>query len=204
MEKIKMPFRDKYPITQEYGVKVNYMRAGIHNGIDWGLPKGTPLLACFTGKVIKAEKWQFKGYGREIQIQREDGLIAQYAHCSQIFVKVGIKIEAGTIIGESGNTGFVLGKNGYHLHFGVKWKNEWIDPKKVINIFNQIEKIKIEVENKNENKIHTVVQGDTLTKIAKLYLGNENLWKKIYEINKSTIDNPNQIKIGQKIEIPNS
>jgi len=216
MEKIRMPFKGKYPMTQDYGVKVSYMRAGIHTGIDWGIPKGTPLVACFAGRVIKADQWQLKGYGREVQIQREDGLIAQYAHCSKIFVKVGTQVEIGTILAESGNTGFVisLGGGGYHLHFGIMENGKWIDPKKYLDPKKETTpppppaQVKIPVQNKDplptpDGLIHTVEKGDTLSKIARTYLGNGNLWGRIFEINKDTIANPNKIRIGQKIKIPN-
>jgi murein DD-endopeptidase MepM/ murein hydrolase activator NlpD len=220
MEKIKIPFAGKYPMTQDYGVKVSYMRAGIHTGIDWGLPKGTPLLACFAGKVIKAARWQLTGYGKEIQIQRADGLIAQYGHCSEILCEVGNEIETGTILGKSGNTGFVisLGGGGYHLHFGTMIKAAWFDPKKVLDGMSlpldfkgteikQPEPVKIPVKNEDQEpgpeQIHTVEKGDTLSKLAKAYLGNGNLWPQIFEINKDTLINPNKLKIGQKIKIPN-
>lgn len=211
MEKIKMPFVGKYPVTQKYGVKVKYMRAGIHTGIDWGLPKGTPLLASFAGKVIKAERWQLNGYGREIQIQRADGLIAQYAHCSEIFVEVGNEVESGTILGKSGNTGYVisLGGGGYHLHFGTMIDKKWFDPETIIEGHSLPIEIprKIEVKNmdepvKTDTQIHTVEKGDTLSKLAQMYLGNGNQWRQIFELNTDTISNPNKIKIGQKIKIP--
>lgn len=48
---------------------------------------------------------------------------------------------------------------------------------------------------------YTVQPGDTLSKIAKKYLGNASLWRKIYEDNKATIKNPNLIRVGQKLII---
>lgn len=48
---------------------------------------------------------------------------------------------------------------------------------------------------------YTVQPGDTLSKIAKKYLGNAALWRKIYEDNKATIKNPNIIRVGQKLII---
>lgn len=48
---------------------------------------------------------------------------------------------------------------------------------------------------------YTIQPGDTLSKIAKKYLGNASLWRKIYEDNKATIKNPNLIRVGQKLII---
>jgi NitT/TauT family transport system substrate-binding protein len=51
---------------------------------------------------------------------------------------------------------------------------------------------------------HTVVAGDSLSRIAFLYYGegSEAKWMKIYEANRDTVRNPNYIYIGQKIVIP--
>lgn len=49
---------------------------------------------------------------------------------------------------------------------------------------------------------YTIQPGDSLSKIAKLKLGNANLWPKIHEANKDTIKDPNKIFPGQVIKIP--
>ena len=52
-------------------------------------------------------------------------------------------------------------------------------------------------------KSHTVLPGDTLSKIAQKYYGSASLWQKIYQANKAVIGaNPNMIKPGQKLTIP--
>jgi nucleoid-associated protein YgaU len=50
---------------------------------------------------------------------------------------------------------------------------------------------------------YTVRQGDTLWDIAKRFLGDPTMWRKIYDLNKSTIGgNPNLIYPGQHFQIP--
>ena len=49
---------------------------------------------------------------------------------------------------------------------------------------------------------YTIKSGDTLSKIAKQHYGNANDWRKIFEANKSTIQDPDKIFPGQKIVIP--
>lgn len=50
---------------------------------------------------------------------------------------------------------------------------------------------------------HTVVSGDSLSKIAKHHYGDANKWRRIYEANRQTIgDNPDLIKPGQDLVIP--
>jgi nucleoid-associated protein YgaU len=51
-------------------------------------------------------------------------------------------------------------------------------------------------------RTHTVVKGDTLSKLAKQYYGNANQWKRIYEANQDVIKNPDLIHPGQTFKIP--
>ena len=51
-------------------------------------------------------------------------------------------------------------------------------------------------------RTHTVVKGDTLSKIAKQYYGSAGQWKRIYEANKDAIKNPDLIYPGQTFTIP--
>lgn len=49
---------------------------------------------------------------------------------------------------------------------------------------------------------HEVIKGDTLSKIAEHYYGDASLYPNIFEANRDILDNPNLIKIGQKLRIP--
>lgn len=49
-------------------------------------------------------------------------------------------------------------------------------------------------------KTHKVIKGDTLSKIAKKYLGDSSRYKEIAKLNK--ISNPNSLKIGTVIKLP--
>jgi LysM repeat protein len=51
-------------------------------------------------------------------------------------------------------------------------------------------------------RIHEVVAGDTLGAIAKTYYGKASLYMKIFEANRDILDNPDLIKVGQKLRIP--
>ena len=53
-----------------------------------------------------------------------------------------------------------------------------------------------------ESKYHTVVRGDTLSAIAKTYLGNANAYTKIFEANKPMLSHPDKIYPGQMLRIP--
>jgi nucleoid-associated protein YgaU len=51
-------------------------------------------------------------------------------------------------------------------------------------------------------RIYEVVSGDTLSKISKKYYGDANKYMKIFEANKDQLTDPNKIKVGQKLKIP--
>jgi LysM repeat protein len=47
-----------------------------------------------------------------------------------------------------------------------------------------------------------VSAGETLSKIAKQYLGDANRYMEVFDANKGTLTDPNMIKVGQKLSIP--
>lgn len=49
---------------------------------------------------------------------------------------------------------------------------------------------------------YVIKKGDTLSGIAKQFLGNANEYPKIFEANREVIRDPNLIFVGQKIRIP--
>ena len=50
--------------------------------------------------------------------------------------------------------------------------------------------------------IYTVKPGDTLSKLAKDFLGAANRYPEIFNINKDQLSNPDLIKVGQRLKIP--
>jgi murein DD-endopeptidase MepM/ murein hydrolase activator NlpD len=116
--KLRLPFAGKFPITQLFGANPQiYSRFGKpgHNGLDFGLPIGTPVLASAEGTVEKIG-YDEKGYGYFILL-RHDKFFTLYAHLSKIQVSVQQKVFSSQQIGLSGNTGFSTGP---HLHFELR------------------------------------------------------------------------------------
>ncbi|MEI6528371.1 MAG: M23 family metallopeptidase [bacterium] len=94
---------------------------GLHgyNGVDYGMPIGTPLWAAASGKVIIAKnngKYN-GGYGNYVAIQHPNGTQTVYGHMSKVVVSVGDVVVQGQLIGYSGNTGKSTGP---HLHFEIR------------------------------------------------------------------------------------
>ena len=102
-----------------------------HYGTDFAVPVGTPLAASFDGQVVFAGGdgasgqingvWA-NGEGLTVDIRRADGLIARYGHLSRIDVRQGQWLNAGQIIGLSGNTGYTTGP---HCHWELRWDRAW-------------------------------------------------------------------------------
>lgn len=53
-------------------------------------------------------------------------------------------------------------------------------------------------------RTYTVKAGDTLSAIAKAHLGNASAYMKIFEANRDQLSDPDKIKPGQVLKIPNA
>jgi nucleoid-associated protein YgaU len=60
----------------------------------------------------------------------------------------------------------------------------------------------IQAVRKDVYGVYTVASGDTLSKLAKRYLGDSNRYMELFDANKDTLTDPNLIKVGQKLKIP--
>lgn len=61
----------------------------------------------------------------------------------------------------------------------------------------------IKVEKTDIYGVYTVKSGDTLSKIAKQLFGNANRYMEIFNLNTDILKNPDLIKVGQKLKLPN-
>ena len=119
---IKLIFPVGGPITQYFGENPDiYKKWGYagHNGVDFGIPNGTPIIAAADGTVEKVG-FEDGGYGNFVKIAHTDGVTkfyTYYAHLQSTSVSNGQKVTAGTVVGLSNNTG---ASTGPHLHFGIK------------------------------------------------------------------------------------
>ena len=52
------------------------------------------------------------------------------------------------------------------------------------------------------SRTYTVQPSDSLSKISKQFYGNANEFMKIFEANRTRLDNPNEIRPGQQLIIP--
>ncbi|MCF7912540.1 MAG: M23 family metallopeptidase [Candidatus Cloacimonetes bacterium] len=118
---------DRMHVTSPFGYRIHpvYGYRRMHNGMDLRGSTGTPVYAVTNGTVTKATN-NGNGYGKEVLIKHDNGMITQYAHLSKISTTRGKKVKKGQLIGKIGSTGVSTGP---HLHFGVKKNGRWVNPR---------------------------------------------------------------------------
>ena len=120
-------------------------RAGYHEGIDFTVKAGAPVLAAKAGTILRiddtftdwtAEEEQAAfdearvvGYtptvtldrirGRQVWIDHGGGIVTRYAHLAAVApLRVGDAVAQGQVIGAVGSSGYPEG--GPHLHFEIR------------------------------------------------------------------------------------
>lgn len=101
----------------------------LHTGIDFLVPKNTPVYATASGKVQASKK--HNGLGKYVKLTHPAGFETTYAHLSSIDVAPGEFVQKGDLIGKTGNTGLSAGP---HLHYEIRLNGEAIDPAAVLAI----------------------------------------------------------------------
>ncbi len=102
----------------------------MHYGVDLSAPEGTPIYATRSG-YISWTGYEEGGAGNYVQINHGDGYKSIYMHMTHYIVEQGQYVEAGQVIGYCGSTG---GSTGPHLHFGISYNGEYVNPVGYINI----------------------------------------------------------------------
>lgn len=106
-------------LTSRFGGRWGRM----HEGIDIGLPIGSPIKASDGGRVTFSG--YRNGYGYCVIIDHGSGLSTLYGHNSQLLVKKGQSVFQGQVIAKSGNSGRSTGP---HLHFEVLKHGNPVNP----------------------------------------------------------------------------
>jgi len=115
--------------TSPYGERRVYRydtgksETGIHFGIDYGIPAGTPVFASGDGIVVMAERRISTGW--TVVIEHLPGVYSLYYHLDALTSSAGESVRTGTLIGRSGATGLATGP---HLHFEWRVNGEAVSP----------------------------------------------------------------------------
>ena len=100
-----------------------------HGGIDFAVPRGTPVVAVNDGRVALIADHFFPG--RLVAIDHGLGLYTLYFHLDTVSVLDGERVTRGQPIATVGATGRATGP---HLHFGVHLGSARIDPATLLGL----------------------------------------------------------------------
>jgi murein DD-endopeptidase MepM/ murein hydrolase activator NlpD len=119
------PPLEEMPAGGRFGAKriINGEPRSPHTGADYAVPQGTPVLAVENAVVALAEEFFFSG--NAVFLDHGNGLISMYFHLHEVYVEQGDEVARGRLIGTVGSTGRSTGP---HLHFGIRWQGERVDP----------------------------------------------------------------------------
>jgi len=127
------------PRNEGYSVRVTYARDyrggnysyDGHQGTDFAVPVGTPVVAAAPGRVMSVSRHMNHG-GLHVTLDHGSGLITTSDHLSRALVQEGTDVQRGQVIALSGASGleFILFFPWVapHLHYNI-WLNGWpVDP----------------------------------------------------------------------------
>lgn len=129
----QLPYAEgrSYRVLQGYGSRFSH-RGLEQFAIDFKMDEGTPVHAARNGVIARYVESNSKGcwedgcgkFANYIVVLHDDGTTGEYYHLKQdgVLVDVGDRVDAGQLIGLSGNTGHTTMP---HLHFAVYRASTW-------------------------------------------------------------------------------
>lgn len=117
-------------VMSAFATHRTYLYAGepvdeeFHLGYDLASVRHAEVPAAQSGRVVHAG-W-LGIYGQAVIVDHGYGLISLYGHLSAVDVGVGDRVEAGQVLGRTGQTGLA---GGDHLHFGLFLHGMAVDPR---------------------------------------------------------------------------
>lgn len=112
-------------ISDTFGTRINPVTnlELFHNGVDLAAAQDEDIVAAAGGIVCKTGYDSY--YGKHVVIYHGMENFTYYAHCAEILVSEGDRVESGQKIATVGSTGRSTGP---HLHFMVSDNGEYIEP----------------------------------------------------------------------------
>lgn len=126
---LSKPLMIEAKITSPYGWRIHpvFGDRRFHEGVDFGAPKGTPVVATADG-TIEDIGWR-GNYGEYIRVRHDGHLETAYAHLAGFArgMQRGTQVKRGEVIGYVGRTGVATGP---HLYYEVLIDGKQVDPMK--------------------------------------------------------------------------
>ncbi|MCL2178792.1 MAG: M23 family metallopeptidase [Proteobacteria bacterium] len=94
-----------------------------HQGVDLRATAHEEVRSIQEGWVLHAD-WA-GSYGYMVEVLHSGNSLSRYAHLSQINVRVGQRVDAGTVVGLAGDSG---NATGVHVHFELWKEGSPVDP----------------------------------------------------------------------------
>jgi len=102
-----------------------------HNGTDFAVPVGTPVLAAAPGQVVRVVS-EFNRGGLKVFVDHGDGLVTTSAHLARALVREGQRVARGEALALSGYSGLdalaTFPWGAPHVHFNTWLDGEPVDP----------------------------------------------------------------------------
>jgi len=99
-----------------------------HGGMDIAAPKGSAIVAPLSGVITMVSDLYYTG--NTVIIDHGFGVSTVFAHMDRLLVKAGQRVRQGQKIGTVGMTGRATGP---HLHFGLNWYQQRLNPALVLD-----------------------------------------------------------------------
>lgn len=112
-------------VSSDFGYRLHPIdnETKFHYGMDLAANSGDDIV-CFAAGTV-TEVGENGTSGKFLRVEHEDGYATMYAHCGQIYMEEGQKVEAGEKIALVGATGKATGP---HLHFELTHDGVYLNP----------------------------------------------------------------------------
>lgn len=123
--------------TTLFGMRRRYVyadggvEASTHNGIDYGLPTGSPIVAPGRGRVVMVEDRIVTG--KTVILEHLPGIYSIYMHLDGFdpSLALGAVVPRGSPLGTVGMTGLATGP---HLHWELRVMGQACDPEALVGL----------------------------------------------------------------------
>jgi LysM repeat protein len=132
-----------------------------------------------------------------LKLDRKDEIMLKekYQPVLDLAATLGVKLAS---VAEEGGKLTVKGASPYQLEKNLVW-----DKIKTMSGWENELAVDLAVEKTDILGVYAVQSGDSLSKIAKKHLGSADKYMVIFNANTDILKNPDLIKVGQKLKIPN-